>query len=271
MDGHGFDLLTKRLAVLTTRRRGFRFLLAGAGLAGALGLDPENVGAACGGPGTRCQNGGSCCSKICLRRRKKKGKKSRTKGKCDCSFPQEGCNVSGDCCFETSTCGDNGCDPDRRCCEGEGAECLDPCDCCFNFICSEDTGRCVPCGLIQDPCGANDPCCADGSACADNGNGQGKVCCLVRGFDCVDDFDCCGAQGCSGRAGNTCQTCASLGGPCGRFDDNCCHPEAECFDNACGAGNVCCLPGGASCEDDCDCCEDHLCHPGTKTCRFDLS
>ena len=134
MDGHRFDRLTKRLARLMSRREGLRVLLAGAGAAGALGLPMEAVRAACGGPGTRCKNGGPCCSGFCLRDRKK-GKKGRKKGRCDCSFPQEGCAADNHCCFASSTCGDNGCDPDVRCCESEAAECIDPCDCCFNFTC----------------------------------------------------------------------------------------------------------------------------------------
>jgi hypothetical protein len=282
MDGHGFDLLTKRLALLITRRAGLRALLAGAGAAGVLGLPAEPASAACGGPGVRCRRGRQCCSGICLRGRKKKGKSGKRKGRCDCSFPLEGCNVDGDCCLETSTCGDNGCDPDNRCCEGEGAECFDPCDCCFNFTCEfegdEEVGQCVPCGLLQEPCSPGDFCCANGSFCDTNGSGDQTVCCLDVDFECVDDLDCCGALRCSSRLDNTCQTCAALGEWCGTLtgpppatlDGNCCDRNAECFSNACGASNVCCLPEGADCEEDCDCCQPHACDQQTKTCQFDL-
>ena len=280
MDGHGFDLLTKRLARLLTRRQGLRVLLAGGAVASVLGLPAEGASAACGGPGTRCKNGGPCCSGFCLRDRKK-GKKGRKKGRCDCSFPQEGCAADSHCCFATSTCGDNGCDPDVRCCESEGAECINPCDCCSNFTCEfegdEEFGRCVPCLQLQDPCGSNDLCCADGSTCGNNASGPQDVCCLTAGFDCVEDLDCCGARRCSSRFDNTCRTCAALGEYCGtpagpgaKLDDNCCLRDAECFSNACGANNVCCLPEGSSCEEDCDCCEPHACDQATKTCQFDL-
>ena len=282
MDGNGFDLLTKRLALLISRREGLRLLLAGLGAAQALGLDADAARAACGGPGTRCKNGGPCCSGVCVRGRKKKGKKGRKKGRCDCSFPQEGCNAAGDCCFATSTCGDNGCDPDNRCCEGDGAECIDPCDCCFNFTCEfegdEEVGRCVPCRLLREPCAPGDACCADGSACSRVGSGTQNVCCLTAGFDCEDDLDCCGNRRCSSRFDNTCRTCARLGEGCGTLsgpppatlDDNCCDRGAECFSNACGANNVCCLPEGSNCEEACDCCEPYTCDPATKTCQFDL-
>ena len=56
MDGHSFDLLTKRLAELTTRRQGFRALLGGAGIAGLLALEADEVAAACGGAGKRCNS-----------------------------------------------------------------------------------------------------------------------------------------------------------------------------------------------------------------------
>jgi hypothetical protein len=278
MDGHGFDLLTKRLALLTTRRRGLRVALASAGIAGLLGLGANDVEAACGGPGTRCKNDGSCCSQVCLRgRKKKKGKKSKKKGKCDCSFPQEGCNNAGDCCFETSTCGDNGCDPDNRCCDGEGAECIDPCDCCAGFTCffegDEEFGQCVPCVALQDPCVAGvDFCCADGTFCDTNGSGSGDVCCLDAGFECAEDGDCCGQRRCSSRFDNTCQTCLSIGAFCNPQDNLCCDGEAKCFDNGCDqTGNRCCLEDGGSCESNCDCCELYVCDPDSNTCQRDLS
>ena len=276
MDGHGFDLLTKRLALLITRRQGGRLALAAAGAAGLLGMEMDGADAACGGPGTRCKNGKPCCSGICLRGRKKRGKKTK-KGRCDCSFPQEGCNVGGDCCFAGSTCGDNGCDPDNRCCFGAGAECIDPCECCDGFTCDFEGGGefgvCVPCRALQEACVVDvDFCCDNGTFCDENGSGEGDVCCLDRGFACEDDLDCCGDDRCSSRFENTCQNCLSLGDFCNPQNNQCCDKDADCFDDACGnTGNRCCLIAGAACEETCDCCEDHLCHPTTKTCVFDLS
>jgi hypothetical protein len=273
MDGHGFDLLTKRLALLLTRRQGLRAVLAGAGAAGLLAAEVEGVGAACGGPGTRCKNGNPCCSQICVRDRKKKGKKSK-KGRCDCSFPQEACNVANDCCFLESSCGDNGCDPDNRCCFGERIECIDPCECCDGFTCDfqggEEFGVCVRCVQLQEACGPNDSCCAEGSLCGDNQSEEGNVCCLDDGFACGDDFDCCGDRRCSSRAENTCQDCAALQEFCNGNRLNCCDIDARCQDNACDVGNVCCRKDGGACEDDCDCCEEYACHAGTKTCQRTL-
>lgn len=273
MDGHGFDLLTKRLARLITRRQGLRAALAGAGAAGLLGVAADGAEAACGGPRTRCKNGRSCCSGICLRGRKKKGKK-RKKGRCDCSFPQEACNVGNDCCFAGSACGDNGCDPDNHCCFGEGAECIDPCECCNGFTCDleggGEFGLCVPCLALQEPCDVGVDFCCGTEFCQSNGSGSGDVCCLGAGGDCGDDGDCCGTRNCSSRADNTCQTCPTLGESCIATANNCCDIDAKCFDNACGAGRVCCLDEGAACEEQCDCCEDHFCHPTTKTCVFDI-
>ena len=276
MDGHGFDLLTKRLAPLLTRRQGMRMLLAGAGAAGWLGLEAEGVDAACGGPGKRCKNGRSCCSGICLRGRKKKGKKGRKKGRCDCSFPQEGCNVGNDCCFAGSACGDNGCDPDNRCCFGEGAECIDPCECCAGFTCDfaggGEFGVCAPCRALQESCVVGVDFCCDTDFCQSNGGGEGDVCCLGAGEgECTEDGDCCGQRRCSSRAENTCQTCQAVGELCITQPNSCCDKNARCFDNACNAtGNRCCLDAGSSCETDCDCCQLHRCDNGTKTCVKDL-
>ena len=275
MDGHGFDLLTKRLALLTTRRQGFRAVLAGAGVAGLLGLEAEDAAAACGGAGTRCKKGKNCCSGICLRGRKKKGKKDRKKGRCDCSFPQEACNAARDCCFPGSSCGDNGCDADKRCCFGAGAECIDPCECCTGFTCDfgggGEFGQCVPCRALQESCVVGvDFCCDDGTFCDSNGSGGGDVCCLDRGFVCEDDLDCCGTWGCSSRADNTCQNCPKIGDPCNPQNNTCCDKDAQCFDNAVGANNVCCLPEGAACAETSECCEDHFCHPTSRVCVFDI-
>ena len=277
MDGHGFDQLTKRLALLTTRRTGFRVLLAGAGVAGLLGLEADDVAAACAGPGKRCKNGRPCCSKICVRGRKNKSKKGkgRTKGRCDCSFPQEACNTANDCCFSTSTCGDNDCDPDNRCCEGAGAACIDPCDCCLGFTClfgaGQELGQCVPCVALQEPCDTALDCCAFGSTCDNNGSGPQDVCCLEPGVECIDDFDCCGADRCSSRFENTCQTCPTLGELCNAITNNCCDKDALCRDNGCDeSGDRCCFQSGGSCEDDCDCCEEFVCNLGTKTCQKTL-
>lgn len=269
MDGHGFDLLTKRLALLITRRQGLRVLFAGAAAAGLLGLDMNEV-AACGGAGKGCKKGKQCCSGICLRGRKKKGKK----GRCDCSFPQEACNAAKDCCFPGSDCSDNGCDPGNNCCFGEGAECIDPCECCTGFTCDfaggGEFGLCVPCRALQESCVVGDFCCDDGTFCDSNGSGEGDVCCLDAGFTCLDDGDCCAPRLCSSRADGTCQNCPALGEPCNAQNNTCCDKDAKCFDNAIGANNVCCLDEGVACQETSDCCEDHFCHPTEKTCRFDL-
>ena len=204
MDGLRFDGLTKSLARVFDRRRGMRLTIAGLA---ALGLETHDAAAACGGPGARCQNGGACCSGFCLRRRKKKGKKKKP-GTCDCSFPQELCNTPNDCCEAASTCGDNGCDPEDVCCQGQGSDCLDDCDCCDAYFCSFFDDTCTDCGKPLDPCDTIDDCCAGIDTCGDNGCDEYDACCLEVGASCIGSCDCCADFGCDERAGNTCQVCA---------------------------------------------------------------
>jgi hypothetical protein len=63
-----------------------------------------------------------------------------------CALPQESCSADTDCCLAMSTCGRNGCvaEPNRICCQGAGAFCIDSCDCCADLICDEDREACVP-------------------------------------------------------------------------------------------------------------------------------
>ena len=167
MDGHGFDLLTKRLALLTTRRQGFRTVLAGAGVAGLLGLETEDAAAACGGAGKRCKKGNQCCSGICQGKKPKKGKKDRSvcvahhEDICTAAHractgdPRPNCNPDHPqaTCFRTTGqagyCGLDvipaciPCRKDTDCHEplGEGSACV------VCSACPEGKGMCVPPGV----------------------------------------------------------------------------------------------------------------------------
>jgi len=118
VDGSSFDLITRRLAVITTRRGGVAALLAGAlGIAristadAHRGAGQRHEKLACRNDQSECTANEQCCSGICkakpgsgtefrcVGKRKKKDKADHHNGgspapTCD----HDPCSVDGDCC-----------------------------------------------------------------------------------------------------------------------------------------------------------------------------
>lgn len=224
MDDHRFDDLVRSLGS-TSRRRMTRLLVAG--LVGAIGRPAREADAACGRLGRRCGGGKRCCAGTACRG-----------GRCRC---KTGVACAGRCCpagqrcadarcvapcvpeDPATTCGQDGCGPQRNNCGREVD--YGPCVChpyttCGRFGCGVKRDACgdeVQCGDC-DPLGTHRVCDASGTC----------DCLAPRqecNYFCVDtatDVDHCGRCGryCGGTA--TCR-----GGSC--FSDHC--PDVP----ACGA------------------------------------
>ena len=173
MDGSSFDLITRRLAVITTRRGGVAALLAGAhGIArvstaeARRGAGQRHEKLACRNDQSECTANEQCCSGICkakpgsgtefrcVGKHKKKDKNDHGRGNGNdpgptCSSEHGSCVLNGGCC-STLLCnaaedggegmcefcisdGNYGCETDISCC----GNVINP----GSFVC--ENGRCV--------------------------------------------------------------------------------------------------------------------------------
>jgi hypothetical protein len=112
--------------------------------------------------------------------------------------------------------------------------------------CGDCSCRAAQCVSAGSPCGTDHDCC-DGS-CIDTAGG--KVC------DCIGDRDCTmrgGSCGCNPEQICTCRVapaCLPLGATCAH-DQDCCHGGCDCATGACQCA---CLDIDASCGANGDCC-----------------
>lgn len=147
MDDRHFDALARGF-----ERRGLLgTMLLAAGLGGFATLIPGAhagpiAGFCTGKPkGSRCRNGGQCCSGRC------KKKKGQRKGKCQCSPLQAHCSSGSDCCLPPVVnallpeCLLRGDAQQRTCCMEAPGHCREDADCCGIAECAEDNGelRCI--------------------------------------------------------------------------------------------------------------------------------
>jgi hypothetical protein len=212
MDGAHFDQLTRSFA---HSRRGFlRGLvgLAGGGLLGAAGLGGARA-RTCGGVGSVCREGATCCSGVC-------GPKDRTgRRRCgcaretDCLRPDETCQVAacvaGVCTAVPKTDG-SACDDGKACTVGatcQAGVCTGGTagDCGQCNVCDLETGTCQPANQ-GDKCQGDGSCyyhCHDGT-CVATSVFCGGSCRPVTDYDvdyCRYRFQFCLSQG------NTCNNC----------------------------------------------------------------
>jgi hypothetical protein len=139
MNDTGFDALTRRLTALLTRRTTLATAL-GAWLGRtAFTAAPVSAGMVefpCleKGAGERCKRSGQCCSGRCRKRR------SKRKGRCQCSRLTKPCGHDTDCCGHVA--GDNDtpiCSAELAtavCCIALGGDCLDTSHCCGDLRCN---------------------------------------------------------------------------------------------------------------------------------------
>lgn len=216
----------------------------------------------------------------------------------NCAVPQEDCAADAECCFNSSTCGDNGCDSNPVCCQGQGERCFEGCDCCAAFECSDRQDfTCQDCAATQEVCATDEDCCFLAQTCGHNPcDGGESICCGTPGAFCTEACDCCGDHAgcgdngcslfpscfqneggscefhcdcradlnCSERQGSTCQTCGLPQDSC-TTDDDCCLSRSNCVDDGSGS-NVCCQPQDALCFVDSDCCDPFVCDTELNQC-----
>lgn len=168
MDGGRFDDLTRRLAVLNTRRASLR-AIAGIALASGVTWRKPVAAAFCRAAGNRCKEDSDCCSFECKKTKGKKKKNGkRKKGKKACLG--NGLFIPG--------------------CVGLWGDCDGPDECCGSLVCLNDMNKC--CAPSGAPCSSAAQCCNYGGldvVCeADGGSPR---CCRPEGVYCYQDGQCC--------------------------------------------------------------------------------
>ncbi len=178
MDDGRFDDLTRRMAVLGTRRASLR-AMAGVALASGLTWRRPVAAAFCQAAGKQCTKHSDCCSLECKKTKGKKKKNGkRKKGKKTCrgnGLVLPGCvGLWGDCDGPHQCCGSLACLTDEyKCCAPSGASCSSTAECCtyggLDVVCKAIDGPpqcCRPNGVY---CYQDGQCCSghcDGLACA---------------------------------------------------------------------------------------------------------
>ncbi|UCG33204.1 MAG: hypothetical protein JSU68_00955 [Phycisphaerales bacterium] len=208
----------------------------------------------------------------------------------DCNGVQGGKPSGRYCCGDGAGSNPVGCGDPR--CTGDGNTCTaEPAlaSCCGDGTCegTEDSYNCaIDCGAPpgcgdgtcdpgEDPCNCPDDCGAPPASETDCTDGVDEDCDSLT--DCGDD-DCAGDPACADPCGDDfCDTgggedqcncpedCgtppASEGNCTNGFDDDCDGP-ADCEDSDCAGDPACaCLPKGAACSTDGECCSN-WCHRG---------
>jgi hypothetical protein len=121
--------------------------------------------------------------------------------------------------------------------------------------------------------------CTDGSECCSGRceetdapcSPAREICCNPLGQPCQEQCDCCKVNlfhpECFGPPGAfvCCIATGTLG--CSK-DADCCNEAPPAPQAICDGQSKCCLPSGASCEFDIECCTGKVCqgNPGAKTC-----
>ncbi|MFN8590207.1 MAG: hypothetical protein U0031_02015 [Thermomicrobiales bacterium] len=165
-------------------------------------------------------------------RKRRKHKRKRV-----CQRIGQTCGIDqGEGCCGSLVCDDNTCAGDPICVQDQDGPCNDICDCRLGLQCSERTGTCRQCSLLQTPCQSSEECCLASAGCGlTTGSGTEHVCCQRLGAMCGLDSDCCG---------DTSKCALSTGVGCNRADP------------------VCCRLQGFPCDGDCDCCDPQRCISG---------
>lgn len=173
-------------------------------------------------------------------------------------------NVAGTCCIDPATS-----------LAAASMTCLYDGDCCAGYLCdgTEGINQCVQCIPAGHDCGGIETSCCSGYICD-----QSKVCVIntdptgpAIGATCSQYSDCGGvnwqnltcAQNSSDQTNDTCQLCGGLGTVC-TGSANCCANLAD-GQLVCDIGGTgtCCMPQGATCLLDTDCCTNGA---GTMKC-----
>jgi hypothetical protein len=180
MDDGRFDDLTRRLAVLGTRRASLRAMAAVA-LAGGLNSRQPAAAGVCRAAGKQCAEHSDCCSLECKKTKGKKKKNGkRKKGK--------------------KTCRGNGLV--LLACVGNGGDCSGAGECCGSLICDPPQLKC--CGPLDFPCSSNADCCDDyGAVCGIDDGGTSR-CCKPEGVFWTVNKHCC-----SGHCDSDLHSCAT--------------------------------------------------------------
>jgi hypothetical protein len=224
MDGYRFDLWTKALLALGSRRTALRLLTGG--VAGYAWLGRAEDAAACRKAGKKCKKSKQCCSKKCRRKR------------CRCKPLKGACPGVG---------------AGHVCCPVPGA----------SVGCSlSENGFKPQCGpnALQCLLAANDPCSDDCECEADFecGGSPTTRCCFRLGHACTAATEslCCSEQcGCTTPGSCTCRfaNCLNPGQSCSL--------GTQCCDGVCSSGK-CCQPLGLACTSTAQCCGALFCDNG---------
>lgn len=232
------------------------------GRAGRQGVVAERRGRK-GKKGQRCKRGAKGKKGRLGAERRKNCKDDKKKGTCDCSRLEDRCNVAADCCFADQACETNGCDEHTVCCNKQGGDCTDDCQCCGErSFCDEEGGRCEDCGekkLTQEgPCEKDEDCCFEDDVCASifptcEGRQGDKQCCAKGDGACEETCDCCAPLFCDPDLGR----CVAPGSFCPPGEDACliANPKKPCcpadFPHCCHEDKPfgCCAAGFPNCCD----------------------
>lgn len=245
MNHQGFDDLARKLGNGTPRRSLIKGVIAGIG-ASIVGRTAMSAHAQASCTVTEDCEGDLIC----------------VEGQCQeeqlCSGPNEGCEITEDCCDGTCISGvcivchffGESCEETADCCGGleclegvcsviclaEGEECTDTQQCCTNLFCNAGLcdGSCVGEGVV---CEVDDDCCTD-LFCDSDGTGlcTQVPACRTIGADCGDDAPCCDGLTCSN---NICaEACAAENDNCSTSEDCC--DGLQCWGDGGGLGT--CFP-----------------------------
>jgi hypothetical protein len=268
MDANRFDVLSRQLSTLDTRR-GLLRLLTALPLAGALAAIRGAEEAAAERPLDRVQR------RTPQRNRKQRNNNNNQRNRKQGGQQQNdgGKGKGSGRCQNMAKCQDGTCCDLSQCQDCIGGTCVKLCT--TGQRCDRDHGRCV-CDGQSCPNG-----CCQGAACKVND----ATACGIGGGTCVacgSGETCCGGQCCGGATGKTCcgNTCVDLRtdpANCGGCDRNCrefsnktvCCPtgdafQGDCCDHCCGSGaaqgcceaneTICCGADGSVCCPGPSCC-----------------
>jgi hypothetical protein len=222
----------------------------------------RSPGAACVENGAACILDVECCSSRCVA--------SVCLDPGTCAGPGSTCTTRSDCC--SGRCEVTPGTTTRVClnyCLADGAACTAALDCC-SMGCHAGTCGAPLCGAEEATCSTGADCCSGICSTTDGkcrSAGTGQVC-HATGTSC--DIEDGSVTPCCGQCSSNLERCTFGPGPClptGAI----CTQDSDCCRGTCAAGagsvGVCAAPcsaDGASCAQDADCCGHHCTgQPGT--------